>query len=341
MKKIENTFNSSEKIKYPSIVNEYSSDGDIFLSIETTGLSPERHRISSVTLGRLAASKTETVTYFSESENDELTIIQAAIKDMKAFKRLVTFGGTNFDLKFLSKRAEVYAIRFDFNSSSVKFARHELKNFDLSQLLRPIRRFLPSESLSIYSLLPEMGLSDKSLPKGRTVTTLYKTYLTTGEKKYAEPVIDHSVYKVTGIMNALALLNCLKINKANPSLLDISRDEEAVTVNGTTDIFFPVELTFNLPAISLSFKENSLKGIFASNFPSHNGCIRIYLPDWNSYVRLKENGQLIPKELAKSLPKESYEKVTQADCYMLSPIPEDSAKAKDQLEKYIRQLIRM
>ncbi|MGN0240862.1 MAG: ribonuclease H-like domain-containing protein [Candidatus Weimeria sp.] len=353
MIKTQREFDFNEKIKYPEIVRKYLNAGDMVFTIETTGLSPDRHRIISVSAAGLGenSSVIQTETFFSENKDDELNIIEAALKKIKSASRIITWNGTVFDLKFLSKRCEVYAKKLVYNNSSVRSGSTDIPLYDLSKLLHPIRRLIKDESLSIYTLLEEMGLSDTTLPDGRTVTTLYKTWENTDEKKYAEPIIDHSVYKLTGIINLLSLLNCLEISRIKPEITSItafagrntgSDDSDAgntdcITASGITDIFTPVPLTFTLPGIHLTFVKNTINCVFDTT----DGRIRIYYADAASYVRLKESGQLIPKELAGSMPKDSYEKVTRETCYTLSALPDDTDKARKQLEGYIRQLVLM
>lgn len=372
MIKTQNNFDFDEKIKYPELVRKYLNQDDLVLTIETTGLSPERHRIISFSAARFDKKSPDTVntlTYFSENKDDELEVIESALGEIKGASRIITWNGASFDLKFLSKRCEVYAKKLDYNNSSVKIGGEEKHLYDLSKLLHPIRRSIRDESLSIYTLLEEMGLSDTTLPDGRTVTMLYKTWEKTDEKKYAEPIIDHSVYKLTGIINLLSLLNCLRITKVKPEITKVTTetghkitftssnknnvkfepsdskkaaafvgtDSECITVSGTTDIFAPIPLAFALPGIHLTFTGST----FTCIFDTKGGRIRIYYADTASYVRIKESGQLIPKELAGTMSKDSYEKVTRETCYTLSALPEDESKAKKQLESYIRQLVLM
>ncbi|MDD6550191.1 MAG: ribonuclease H-like domain-containing protein [Lachnospiraceae bacterium] len=339
MEKIVKTFDINKQIKYPDDFRKYSKDGDVYLTIETTGLSPDRHRIISATAGKVVDGKIETLTFFSENDNDELAVIEHIIQEIKNASRLITWNGESFDLRFLQHRAETFAIKADFNSSFVKIQGSTTPSYDLSAMLRPVKRLLPDESLSVYSLLEDIGLclSDETLPDGRTVVTLYKTYLATDEKKYAEPIIDHSVYKVTGIMNLTILLNCLKINKVRPVIEDMTQEKNLLTVSGKTDLFTPVKLSFSLPGTRLSFIGKS----FTCSFDTIEDRIRIYYPDPASYVRLKENGSLIPKELSRSLPADSYEKVTRENCYTMSKLPEDPEKRKKQLENYLMQVVRM
>lgn len=357
MIKTQHNFDFDKKIKYPDLVQNYLDKGDLFLTIETTGLSPERNRIISVSMAEIDTEDSElsdeafdkeiqTITLFSESRDDELSVIEAALKKIKDASRIITWNGAAFDFKFLSTRCEAYAKKLDYNTSSLKTGGKELPLYDLSKLLRPLKRLTNDESLSIYTLLEEMGLSDTTLPDGRTVTTLYKTWENTGEKKYAEPIIDHSIYKLTGIINLLALLECLKINRVKPEINELTSDtdktatpdeKDTITATGTTDLFFPIPLTFTLPGIHLTFDKNAFECVFYLK----GGCIRIYYTDASSYVRLRENGQLIPKELSKTLSKDAYEKVTRETCYTLSTLPSDKTKAKKQLENYIRQLVMM
>ena len=322
MKKIEHTYNIKEMIKYPELFSRYSKDGDTYLTIETTGLSPERHRIISISVGTISDDIIGITTFFSDNKDDELTIIEKGLDSLENSGRVITWNGDSFDFRFLSRRGEEYGKKIP-----------AITSYDLRRILSPLKRLLPDGSFSLYELLEKMDITDSSIPDSRTLVTLYKTYIETGADRYSAPIEKHSIYKLTGIMNLMCLQNCLKLNKASPVIEDISATNEALNVKGTTDLFFPIEITVSLPGIRINFSKNS----FSGSFTTYDGRIRMYFPDPSSYVRLKADGSLIPKELSKSMSRSDYESVTKENCFSLVKIPRE----KKQLENYIRSLEKM
>lgn len=322
MKKIEHTYNIKEMIKYPELFPRYSKDGDTYLTIETTGLSPERHRIISISVGTISDDIIGITTFFSDNKDDELTIIENGLDAIGDAGRIITWNGDSFDLRFLSTRGEEYGIKSPVQAS-----------YDLKKIFSPLKRFIASGSLSLYDTLEEMGISDDSVPDGKTLVTLYKTFIETGEKRYSEPVLQHSVYKLTGIMNLMCLHSCLNINKAVPTINESSVTDETLIVSGSTDLFFPTNLHIGMDGIDLFYSENR----FNARFTLYDGRIRMYFPDPASYVRLKSDGSLIPKELSRSMSKDSYERVSKESCFSLVKIPQE----KKQLENYIMSLEKM
>lgn len=322
MKKIEHTYNIKEMIKYPELFSRYSKDGDTYLTIETTGLSPERHRIISISVGTISDDIIGITTFFSDNKDDELTIIENGLDAIGDAGRIITWNGDSFDLRFLSARGEEYGIKSPVQAS-----------YDLKKIFSPLKRFIASGSLSLYDTLEEMDISDDSVPDGKTLVTLYKTFIETGEKRYSEPVLQHSVYKLTGIMNLMCLHSCLNINKAVPTINESSVTDETLIVSGSTDLFFPTNLHIGMDGIDLFYSENR----FNARFTLYDGRIRMYFPDPASYVRLKSDGSLIPKELSRSMSKDSYERVSKESCFSLVKIPQE----KKQLENYIMSLEKM
>ena len=175
-----------------------------------------------------------------------------------------------------------------------------------------------------------MDITDSSIPDGRTLVTLYKTYIETGADRYSAPIEKHSIYKLTGIMNLMCLHSCLNINKAVPTINESSVTDETLIVSGSTDLFFPTNLHIGMDGIDLFYSENR----FNARFTLYDGRIRMYFPDPASYVRLKSDGSLIPKELSRSMSKDSYERVSKESCFSLVKIPQE----KKQLENYIMSL---
>ena len=149
MKKIEHTYNIKEMIKYPELFPRYSKDGDAYLTIETTGLSPERHRIISISVGTISDDIIGITTFFSDNKDDELTIIENGLDAIGDAGRIITWNGDSFDLRFLSTRGEEYGIKSPVQAS-----------YDLKKIFSPLKRFIASGSLSLYDTLEEMGISD-------------------------------------------------------------------------------------------------------------------------------------------------------------------------------------
>lgn len=322
MKKITQSLSISERIKYQDIFLRYARGGDCYVTIETTGLSPERHRIISFSLATVTDEAIAVTTFFSDNKDDELTIIENGLDAIGDEGRIITWNGDSFDLRFLSARGEEYGIKSPVHTS-----------YDLKKIFSPLKRFIASGSLSLYDTLEEMGISDDSVPDGKTLVTLYKTFIETGEKRYSEPVLQHSVYKLTGIMNLMCLHSCLNINKAVPTINESSVTDETLNVSGSTDLFFPTDLHIGMDGIDLFYSENR----FNARFTLYDGRIRMYFPDPASYVRLRSDGSLIPKELSRSMSKDSYERVSKESCFSLVKIPQE----KKQLENYIMSLEKM
>ena len=134
-------------------------------------------------------------------------------------------------------------------------------------------------------------------------------------------------------MNLMCLHSCLNINKAVPTINESSVTDETLIVSGSTDLFFPTNLHIGMDGIDLFYSENR----FNARFTLYNGRIRMYFPDPASYVRLKSDGSLIPKELSRSMSKDSYERVSKESCFSLVKIPQE----KKQLENYIMSLEKM
>lgn len=325
MRKIRQTADLKEKIKYPELFEKYKRPGDAYLTIETTGLSPERHRIISIAIGKIQEDEAEFSILFSDNKDDELTIIEEAMQLIMDADRVITWNGDSFDLRFLAKRSSVYGKKYDLPDS-----------YDLRKVLSPLRHLISTDSFSLYSLLDRMQLEAEH-PDGATIATMYKTFLSTDEWRYAEPIAGHSIYKLTGIMNLMTLIECLRISQIHADVKYITSSDEAVFISGDTDIFMPSELTLSRTGIELLFSEQKFKG----KFTKYDGSIRMYFANPASYVRLIPDGSLIPKALARSMPRDSYEKVNRDECYSLVRLPVDTAMAEKQLSDYIHQLVKM
>lgn len=336
MEIIKNTLTINESVPYIDSARPYQKTGDVYLAVETTGLSPERNQIAAVSFGSINDNAVDIKTFFSEGKDDELNVIERSVKEIKKARRLITWNGKSFDLRFFGARAGIYGIKTELSANGLITGTKSVEICDIPELLRPMRKLLADGSLSQYSLMDQMGLKDDSLPDGRTVVTLYKSWLSSGEDRYRALVIDHSVSRITGIINLMSLISCTAVYKTRTEITTLKRSGSEIELSGTTDQDFPLRLTFSQPGTTVELYKNALHAAFTLS----KGKLRVYYPDPSSYVRLKENGELLPKELASSLPVDTYEKVTRDDCYTLAKVPDEDERLKKQLRNYIQQIIK-
>ena len=101
------------------IIPKLIEPGDLFLDIETTGLSRARHRIYLIGMASLVDNNNIYVNQlFADCPQDESVILARFADYMRTSKtkRIITFNGNSFDLPFLLTRANTAGITLDFDN---------------------------------------------------------------------------------------------------------------------------------------------------------------------------------------------------------------------------------
>ncbi len=174
------------------------------LDIETTGLNPSW---SKFILGGLYELGSKTMhQFFAENRAEEKTALAGFMERVLALDMVVTYNGRHFDLPFLQKRMEAFAMngRLPYN-------------LDLYLVLNghsPIKKLVPN--LKQKTVENYMGLWETRTDEisGAESVTLYDTYEKTGDKALGEKILLHNSDDVLQLVRLLRVTSKSDFHKA-------------------------------------------------------------------------------------------------------------------------------
>lgn len=310
-------------------------EGDIFLDLETLGLSPKDSAIYLIGLGRFNRGSYEIVQFFAENEQEEDEIIHAIFPYLTNASRIITFHGEAFDLPFLTKRSRQYHIPFSYEQGKVQYSGRDIESFDLRKAIYSLRRILQFPHYNQRTLEEFLQIKRKDDIAGKELITCYKAYMMDEDPLKRSMLLDHNRFDVEHMPKLFDLLQYRNIPDTNYTLTSFSSNQQALELCGTSDLSLPVPLSIHNLGVHLQFFDCGIKVYI----PLSNGKMRYYLPNPKDYVRLKADGQLLPKALAASLPSSSYEKVDESNCYTEVSINSETLNP-EYLSRYLKQLLR-
>lgn len=315
--------------------SSFLTEQDLFLDIETLGLSPKTAPVYLIGLGHFTQEGYELIQLLAENKEEEGEVIHRLFFYLQKADRVITFNGEAFDLPFLTQRSQLYRLGFTFEQSKIHTVDHlVLDSFDILKAVRSLRRILQFAHYNQTALEDFLQIQRAEDLDGGKLISVYKAYENDADPVKEKTLLKHNAFDVIHMPMLLAMLTYRSIPTTAYSVQSFSLSEHAVEFSAVSDLILPAPLSIHKLGIHLQFRENTVK-VF---LPLEDGKMRYYLPNPGDYVRLKADGQLLPKALASSLPSASYEKVDAENCYQEVAVTQDSL-SETVLNRYLKQLL--
>lgn len=157
----------NKKITLEKNLLEKIPDNSVFVDIETLGLNPKYNRI--YLIGCLFI-KNKTCNFFqilTQNQDDEKFLLNEFKKSIKNFENIITFNGENFDLPFITKRAQINGIEIEFSDK---------KNLDIFKLVKNRGYFLETKNRKLKTLEENIGIYREDKFSGLELIEKYLEY---------------------------------------------------------------------------------------------------------------------------------------------------------------------
>lgn len=283
------------------------SQNDLFLDIETTGLSSKRNPIYLIGLGKYKAvsSSVSVSQFFAESREEEKSILSAFLDEIKNASALVTFNGNRFDLPYLRDRLLHYEMEPGLLEAIPKK--------DLYLDFRPARKYYNLPSLRQKAIEEFLGIRREDEKNGGELIPVYHAYERTRDPKLGHLLLLHNKNDVEDMIPLFQMYDYLPSERLSAplSIHKISREgPDTILFFGRSFLLLPSEVRYREDSLLLSLDQGQVKGAV---FPKQKDLV-FALPDYKSYVFLPEENRILPKVLAESLPKGRYRKARKDEC---------------------------
>lgn len=338
----------------PEQYNEHISsyrmlhENDLFLDIETLGLSPKTAPIYLIGLGlwkkydadesRLhetenevsdmstdkadknnTASHLEITQIFARDrtfESDILTELTEYLDENKP-ARVITFNGDRFDIPFIKDRAM---------KNHIRPSDQEIRSMDLYKICRSMKNVLNLERCNQTSIEHFLGIERADEYNGGQLIEIYKKYELNPDDEMEYALLQHNLEDVRGMSRLIPILaytpllsrkqvaspdteHALKINIEN---MEISENE--IVLSGSTNLMLPSALHVHKPGGHYILDRDQIRGSLLLD----NGMMRYYFTNYKDYVYLKAEHRIVPKALADSIPADAKEPAAAENCYQLT-----------------------
>lgn len=269
----------------------------LLLDLETTGLNPRKHTI--VSIGLMYYDKTYNVIHsFVEKPEDEEACLIKFLEFIEAFKVLVTYNGTQFELPFLLKRCYHY----ELDTTPLLNLRH----IDLKKNLKVFnKKRLELEALFFYTRHCKSA--------GLDIVKLYQTYQQHPDPLYKECIFAHQKEELGSLMCFTEFyLACIQVHSWQ--LLSYQINEMSL------DVTFKTTFTFKSSFFGMAYQVAFayLKGTDTLHiiFPLYHGTLYQSLKPTKDYYYIESQNQLVHKSLAQFIEPSLKRRARPSECVL-------------------------
>lgn len=205
-----------EKFYQSKIFDFYFKDLKLgVLDIETTGLNPEK---SKMILGGILMpinSGIRTLQFFSETRDEEASILNDYLSELSNFDVLISYNGDNFDLPFINRRLKANNISlYDDHPSYNYLALHQ--SFDLYRIVNrysTLRKILPNLKQKTVEAYMGLWYDRTDQISGAESVELYHKFLITKNPSIRETIMLHNLDDILQLSKLIRILEKLDLHK--------------------------------------------------------------------------------------------------------------------------------
>lgn len=323
-----------------TIIPKLITPGDLFLDIETTGLSRSRHQIYLIGMASIVDHNHIYVNQlFAERPEDGSALLAHFAEDLRTLqaKRIITFNGNSFDLPFLLERAKKagVALRFD-----------DLQLFDIYKEVTKRKHFLQLQNYRQKTVEQFLGICREDKYSGGDLIKVYENYVRCPEEASEHLLKLHNYEDVLGMIDLLAVFAYDELFSSPVHVRSVAV-EHYTDVNGDPAQELIAELTppCVLPGSLSCTQPVSGAYLHASGdharlrVPLYQGMARLYYLDYKNYDYLPEEDMAVHKSVAGYVEKSHRQKATPETCYSKVAV-DDAFLHSEKLAEYLTHVLR-
>lgn len=301
--------------------DNYCSEEYLFLDIETTGLSKERHSIYLIGCAYFNPNHTLiTKQFFAEHPDEEQEMLQQfhSFLSERHFSTVITFNGNSFDLRFIEKKEKKYQL-----PNSCK----GLESMDLLKEIKQLNSLFALPNMRQKTLENFLGILRDDSCDGGQLISVYQSYAKNRDENEKTLLLLHNYEDVIHMPDLICLLAYKDFLQTTPVIINATCENFTnLEGNKCEELILALENTYQLPGNFHTIQAHSGIHIIKNNrgihirVPIHESYVKCYFTDYKNYYYLPAEDQAVHKSVATYVDKNCREKATLETCYTKIPV---------------------
>ena len=298
------------KLEYP-IEKLVDLDQTILFDIETTGFSALTTHIYLIGCGYFEHGQFHIIQWLAEKKEEELIVLTSFFEFAKKFTYLLQYNGVQFDIPYLTKKAEKYNLHTFWEQFTI---------IDLYKMIKSYRFLFNLPSLRQKSIETFLQIARNDQYDGGELIPVFYEFEKTHSEINASLLLLHNYEDVLGMIKVLPILyyrdlfcNPISITKLSENIY------EDYDHTQKTELIIEATLPFSLPHPVCCKKEQIF--LYASHtlcrfrFPLIETELKLFFENYKDYYYLPDEDTAIHKSIGVYVDRSHRKNATKSTCY--------------------------
>lgn len=298
-------FDTVDAKSFDSIKN-YSLDEILFFDIETTGLSPDVSSIYLIGCMYMKEGSFLIKQWFADDYTSEKQMITEFFDFMNSFSLLIHYNGSGFDIPYLEKKCQKYALNCTFSN---------INTLDIYKAAKKRKDCLHLEHYKQKNVEEFCGYKRTDPFHGGELITVYSSYMQhhlLGKPCESEldALLLHNKEDLIGLSYTVQILRYQKMFEGGFTINDVTINNDTLHISAKIDSMLPQPVFFPSPFIQAT------KNKILAQIPLYHGVLKFFYPNYKDYFYLPSEDTAIHKSVAAYVDKSHRQKAKASTCYV-------------------------
>lgn len=295
--------NEARESKYIQLASFYKPEEIAVFDIETTGFTAETTKLYLIGCAHYDNGKWLITQWFNDDGNSEQEIITVFMEFIKNYKYLIHYNGDGFDIPYINKKLNAYALSYSFD---------KIESMDLYKQVKPFKSILHLDNLKQKSIEAFLGIKRLDKYSGGDLIKVYNEFLTTHDENRKKLLLQHNYEDIEGLIYCCSLLAYTKLKAG---CLNVSK----MSVRNNR-LLFSLSLTYPLPKrITMGINDILITGYQSEatiNVPIISEELKFFFDNYREYYYLPAEDMAVHKSVAAYVDKDYRQPAKRDTCYL-------------------------
>lgn len=309
MKTITTKFNDLQ-ITYP-IEKIAEPEEILFLDIETTGLTAKNSNLYLIGCAFYKDEMWQSIQWFAENYEEELSILTAFFTFMKDFKYLIHYNGNKFDIPYLIQKCEQFSLEYNFDN---------IMGVDIFRRIMPYKDLLGLIDLKQKTIEDFLEIDREDEYSGRELISIYHNYVCNQNDNDLNNLMLHNEEDLKGMLSILSMLsysdlfnNPIRVMKAQANYFNNENQKRCQEIVMKLRLESPLPKQTSFRALGCYFSGN---GVDCSlKVPLFEEELKYYYSNYKNYYYLPAEDIAMHKSVATFVDKAHRVQASPTNCY--------------------------
>ena len=283
----------------------------LFVDIETTGFLSTGSIIYLIGCAYYENENWCIKQFFANSPEEEMQILSAFFDFAAKYKFLIHFNGNNFDLPFISKRAEF------FNLENLLVS---MKGMDIYKRILTYKNLLKLSDCKLKTIERFLDINREDVYSGGELIQVYNDYVSSRDYELYHTLLLHNSDDMKGMLDILPIISYYDLFNSKLTAVKVSASYYK-DINGFNheELVIGVSFANKLPkpvsfmGQGCHFRAEGNNGTLI--VPMYNEELKYYYANYKDYYYLPLEDTALHKSIASFVDKEYREQATAHTCY--------------------------